>query len=45
MAKGRRGFTFTIAEIKSLLDVINDIVPIGNYEWEQVWKGTITAFD
>ena len=38
MAKGRLGFKFTIAEIESLLDVINDIFPIGNSEWEQVWN-------
>jgi hypothetical protein len=28
--KGRREFEFTIQEIKSLLDVIEEIVPIGN---------------
>ncbi len=38
MAKGQRGFKFTITKIESLLDVINDIVPIGNSEWEQVWN-------
>jgi hypothetical protein len=36
MAKGKRGLKFTTAEIKSLLKVINEIVPIGNPEWEQV---------
>ncbi len=37
MAKGRCG-KFTIDEIESLLDIINDNVPISNPEWEQVWN-------
>ncbi len=36
--KGRRGFKFTTQELKSLLDVIKDIVPIGNPDWEKVWN-------
>ena len=35
--KGKRGFKFTIAEMESLLDVIEEIVPIGNPDWERVW--------
>ncbi len=34
--KGKRGFKFTIAELEDLLDVINEIVPIGNPDWEKV---------
>jgi hypothetical protein len=34
--KGRRGFKCTTQEIKNLLDVIEEIVPIGNTDWEQV---------
>jgi hypothetical protein len=37
MAKGKRGPKFTIAEIESLLKVINEIIPIGNPKWEQIW--------
>jgi hypothetical protein len=37
MAKGKRGPKFTIAEIESLLEVIDEIVPIGNPKWERVW--------
>ena len=37
MAKGKRGLKFSKAEMESLLDVIDDIVPIGNPEWERVW--------
>jgi hypothetical protein len=35
--KGRRGFKFATQEIKSLLDVIEEIIPIGNPDWEKVW--------
>ena len=35
--KGRRGFKFTTEEIKSLLDVIEEILPIGNPNQEKVW--------
>jgi hypothetical protein len=37
MTKGKRGLKFTIAEIESLLKVIDEIIPIGNLEWEWVW--------
>ena len=36
MAKGKRGLKFSVAEMESLLDIIDDIVPIGNPEWERV---------
>ena len=35
--KGRRGFKFTTQEIESMLEVIDEIVPIGNPDWERVW--------
>jgi hypothetical protein len=35
--KGRSGFKFTTQEIKSLLDVIEEIISIGNPDWEKVW--------
>jgi hypothetical protein len=35
--KGKRGFKFTIAELEHLLDAIDEIVPIGNLDWEKVW--------
>jgi hypothetical protein len=36
--KGRGGFKFTTQELESLLDVIKDIIPIGNPDWEKVWN-------
>jgi hypothetical protein len=42
--KGKRGFKFTIAEMESLLDVIGEIVPIGNPNWEQVWDSHTTCY-
>jgi hypothetical protein len=35
--KGRRGYKFTTQEIESLLDVIEENIPIGDPNWEQVW--------
>ena len=35
--QGRRGFKFTVQEMESMLEVIDDIVPIGNPDWERVW--------
>jgi hypothetical protein len=31
--KGKGGFKFTVAEIEHMLDVIDEIVPIGNPDW------------
>ncbi len=42
--KGKRGFKFTIAEMESLLDVIEEIVPIGNPDWERVWDSHTTRY-
>ncbi len=38
MAKGKRGFKFTIPELKSLVKAIEELVPISNSEWEGVWN-------
>jgi hypothetical protein len=37
MAKGKRGFKFTIQELKSLVEAVEELVPISNTEWEWVW--------
>jgi hypothetical protein len=42
--KGKRGFKFTIAEMESLLDVIKEIVPIGNPNWERVRDAHTTRY-
>jgi hypothetical protein len=35
--KGKRSFKFSVAELEHMLDIINDIVPIGNPDWVKVW--------
>ncbi len=42
--KGKRGFKFTIAEMESLPDVIEEIIPIGNPDWERVWDSHTTCY-
>ena len=42
--KGRRGFKFTTQEIESLLDVIEEIIPIGNPDWEKVWDKHMVCY-
>jgi hypothetical protein len=44
MAKGKRGAKFTIAELECLLNVIDEIVPIGNPDWERVWDKHVSTF-
>ena len=44
MTKGKRGAKFTIAELKCLLDEIDEIVPIGNPNWERVWDRHVSTF-
>jgi hypothetical protein len=44
MAKGKRGPKFTIAEIESLLKVIDEIVPISNPKWERVWDRILSCY-
>jgi len=34
----RRGFKFTVVEIEHLLETIEDIIPIGNPDWERIWQ-------
>ena len=33
-----RGFKFTAVEIEHLLDGVEEVVPIGNPDWEQIWQ-------
>ena len=42
--KGRRGFKFTTQEIESLLDIIEEIIPIGNPDWEKVWDKHMVCY-
>ncbi len=44
MTKGKRGPECTIAEIESLLEVIDEIVPIGNPKWDQVWDRHLSCY-
>ena len=34
----RRGFKFTVVEIEHLLETIEDVIPIGNPDWERIWQ-------
>ena len=38
MAKGKRGAKFTTAELEHLLDIVEEILPIGASKWERVWE-------
>ena len=42
--QGRRGFKFTVQELESMLEAIDDIVPIGNPNWERVWDRHNTRY-
>jgi hypothetical protein len=42
--KGKRGFKFTIAELEHMLDIIHNIVPVGNLDWEKVWQEHLAAY-
>jgi hypothetical protein len=42
--KGKSGFKFTVAELVHMLDVIDNIVPIGNPDWEKVWQEHLAAY-
>ncbi len=38
MPKGKRGYKFTEEELESLLMAVDEIVPVGNPEWEHIWE-------
>jgi hypothetical protein len=44
MAKGKRGFKFTIHGLKSLVKAVEELVPISNTEWERVWVRHIALY-
>ncbi len=44
MAKGKRGFKFTIRELKSLVKAVEELVPISNIEWEWVWNRHVALY-
>ncbi len=44
MAKGKRGFKFTIHELESLVKAIEELVSISNTEWERVWDRHIALY-
>jgi hypothetical protein len=37
MAKGKRGLKFTIRNLQRLGKAVEELVPVSNTEWEQVW--------
>ncbi len=42
--KGKRGFKFAVAELEHMLDIIDDIIPIGNPDLEKVWQEHLAAY-
>jgi hypothetical protein len=36
--KARRGFKFTIAKLKHLLEAAEEVIPISNPDWDQMWQ-------
>jgi hypothetical protein len=44
MAKEKRGLKFTIRELESLVETIEELVPIGNTEWERVWDRHVALY-
>jgi hypothetical protein len=44
MAKGKSGLKFTIRELESLVETIEELVPIGNTKWERVWDRHVALY-
>jgi hypothetical protein len=44
MAKGKRGLKFTIHKLEGLVKAIEELVPISNTEWEQIWDMHMTPY-
>jgi hypothetical protein len=44
MAKGKRGFEFTIHKLKSLVKAVEELVPNINTEWEWVWDRHLALY-
>jgi hypothetical protein len=40
----RRGFKFTVVEIENLLETIEDVIPIGNPDWERIWQEHLARY-
>jgi hypothetical protein len=38
MPPKKRGLKFTVEELEDLLAIIDEVVPIGNTEWEEIWE-------
>ena len=36
--KARRGYKFTVSEVEHLLETVEDVIPIGNPDWERIWQ-------
>jgi hypothetical protein len=34
--QGKKGFKFTVRKLESLVEVVEELVPISNTEWERV---------
>jgi hypothetical protein len=44
MAKGKRGFEFTIRKLESLVKAVEELVPISNTELERVWDRHVALY-
>jgi len=40
----RRGFKFTVVEIEHLLETIEDVILIGNPDWERIWQEHLACY-
>jgi hypothetical protein len=38
ITKARRRYKFTVSEIEHLLETVEDVIPIGNPDWERIWQ-------
>jgi hypothetical protein len=38
ITKARRGYKFTVTEMEHLLETVEDVIPIGNPDWERIWQ-------
>jgi hypothetical protein len=44
MAMGKRAFKFTVGELESLAETVEELVPISTTEWERVWSQHNTCY-
>ena len=39
-----RGCKFSVVEIEHLLEVVEEVIPIGNPDWEQIWQEHLARY-